>query len=78
MHALRVGSACCVASDSKPYSQAGCSLGVQNLSFGRPGASTLAPWEQFCKLLGTPWGTMGAVGVRIQMVNGSEMILGSF
>ena len=30
-------------------------VGVQNLSFARPGASTLAPWEPFWQLE-TPWG----------------------
>ena len=36
-------------------------LGIENLSFCRPGASSLAPWEHFGSL-GTPWGTMGAAG----------------
>ena len=36
-------------------------LGVQNLAFGRPGASSLEPWGHFGSL-GTPWGTMGAAG----------------
>ena len=36
-------------------------LGVQNVSFGSLGASTLAPWGHFGRL-GTPWGTIGPAG----------------
>ena len=36
-------------------------LGIQKLSFGRPGASILPPSGHFVSL-GTPWGTMGAAG----------------
>ena len=34
---------------------------AQKMSFGRPGASILAPWGPFWHL-GAPWGTMGAAG----------------
>ena len=34
-------------------------LGVQKLSFGRPSASILQPWEPFCQLRDA-LGTMGA------------------
>ena len=36
-------------------------LSFLNVSFGRPGASTLAPWGYF-GCFGTPWGTIGAAG----------------
>ena len=54
-------------------------LGVQNLSFGRLGASTSALGGHFGRL-GAPWGTMGAAGSTRGGPNQSccdfEMILG--
>ena len=53
-----------------------CHFGAQNLSFGMPGASTLAPWGTMERSRGT-WGfKKGDLGAQAWMTESTPRVIG--
>ena len=51
-------------------------FGAQNLSFGRPGASSLAPWGTMGRSRGTWEDTKGHLGVQTWMTESTPRVIG--